>query len=619
MKTLVINLSHRRDRLDKFKQNNADFISYDVLKAVDGYKVEYKDLRKMGFDTDHNWIDPILNTPLTKGEIGCFLSHWKAWKQCIKANEPILVLEDDAIITDEFSYDELYKLRRQGYNFVYLGWKEMEESVPIDDKFVKPVYPYWGLAYVITPESAKILTKGKPKIIPVDEYLPRMIEKLNVVAYKENVIVPRDRKDGGSNINPTSRYDYFVDFETHVCTVATDESRANKLIHSANQFDVNLNNLGKGVKWEGGTMEGQGGGHKINLVKEFLKDKKDHDIILFLDGYDTFLTDYTDEIISRYIEFSHSIVFSSERFCWPDERYGSKLKALNSDQSTPYQYLNSGMYIGRVDELKKLFAEPLKNSDDDQLYVQEQYLKGECDLVCDIEGYIFNTHEPQISKRNGQLYNPVTQCYSCAYHGNGGEDAKVVLNSIYERFFGNPVITYTQTKKYDILSDDILLIDFMSKDMCEKMISLSEKHTFSSLSYDKVKGQELRLKEFGMWDELEEHWNTHVYPIVHEFWTPCHMWGMRDAFLIKYEMEKQRDLPLHNDASLVTGSVKLNDDYEGGVLEFPRQSFSNKDIPIGKCILFPGQVTHGHLSTSLTKGTKYSLTIWSQRYSGDSI
>ena len=619
MKTLVINLSHRRDRLDKFKQNNADFISYDVLKAVDGYKVEYADLRKMGFDTDHDWIDPILKTPLTKGEIGCFLSHWKAWKQCIKANEPVLVLEDDAIITDKFSYDELYKLRRQGYNFVYLGWKEMEKSIPIDDKYVKPVYPYWGLAYVITPESAKILTKGKPKIIPVDEYLPQMIEKLNVVAYKENVIVPRDRKDGGSNINPTSRYDYFVDFDTHVCTVATDETKAGKLIHSANKFDVKLNNLGKGVKWEGGTMEGQGGGHKINLVKEFIKDKADHDIILFLDGYDTFLTDYTDEIISRYIEFSHNIVFSSERFCWPDERHGSELKALNTNQNTPYQYLNSGMYIGRVDELKKLFAEPIENYEDDQLYVQKQLLKGECDIVCDVEGYILTTHEPQISKRNGQLFNPVTNCYSCAYHGNGGEDAKVILNNIYERFFGNPVILYTQTKSYDILSDDMILIDFMSADMCKKMISLSEKHTFKSLSYDKVKGQELRLKEFGLWDELEEHWNTHIYPIVSEFWNPCHMWGMRDAFLIKYEMDKQRDLPLHNDASLVTGSIKLNDDYEGGELEFPRQKFSNKDIPIGKCILFPGQVTHGHLSTSITKGTKYSLTIWSQRYSGDNI
>ena len=149
---------------------------------------------------------------------------------------------------------------------------------------------------------------------------------------------------------------------------------------------------------------------------------------------------------------------------------------------------------------------------------------------------MFSTHEPNITRKNGQLFNPVTNCYSCAYHGNGGDDAKVVLDGIYQRFFGNPVITYTQTKSYDILSDDMLLIDFMSEDMCKKMISLSEKHTFKSLSYDKVKGQELRLREFGLWDELEEHWNTNIYPVVHEFWNPCHMWGMRDAFLIKYEI-----------------------------------------------------------------------------------
>jgi len=621
MKTFVINLSHRKDRLDKFKQNNADFISYDVIKAVDGYDVSYEDLLKKGFDVDHNWIDPILKTPLAKGEVGCFLSHWKAWKQCIKANEPCLVLEDDAIITDKFSYDDLYNLRRKGYNFVYLGWKEMEKSIPIDDKFVKPVYPYWGLAYMITPESAKILTKGHiiRNIIPVDEYLPKKIEELNVVAYKENVIVPRSREDGGSNINPVCRYDYFVDFDTHVCTVATDEEKAHKLFSSARKQKVEITNLGKGVKWEGGTMEGQGGGHKINLVKEYIKDKKDSDVLLFLDGYDTFLSDNTDEIISRYIEFSHSIVFSSERFCWPDELIGSDLKALNGDQNTPYQYLNSGMYVGRIGELKKLLSAPIENYEDDQLYVQKQLLKGECDIVCDVEGYMFNTHEPQISKKNGQLFNPITRCYTCAYHGNGGEDAKVILNNIYQRFYGDPIITYSSSSVYEKISDDMLLIDFMSADMCEKMISLSEKHTFKSLSYDKVKGQELRLREFGLWDELEDHWNTNIYPIVHEFWNPCHMWGMRDAFLIKYEMDKQRDLPLHNDASLVTGSVKLNDDYEGGVLEFPRQKLSNKDIPIGKCILFPGQVTHGHLSTPITEGTKYSLTIWSQRYSGDDI
>ena len=131
-----------------------------------------------------------------------------------------------------------------------------------------------------------------------------------------------------------------MDFDTHVCTVATDEEKAHKLFSSARKQKVEITNLGKGVKWEGGTMEGQGGGHKINLVKEYIKDKKDSDVLLFLDGYDTFLSDNTDEIISRYIEFSHSIVFSSERFCWPDELIGSDLKALNGDQNTPYQYLN---------------------------------------------------------------------------------------------------------------------------------------------------------------------------------------------------------------------------------------------------------------------------------------
>ena len=132
-----------------------------------------------------------------------------------------------------------------------------------------------------------------------------------------------------------------------------------------------------------------------------------------------------------------------------------------------------------------------------------------------------------------------------------------------------------------------------------------------------VPAQELRMKELNMWEELKEHWMNTVYQIVYDYWYPCHMYGLRDAFIIKYEMNKQRELRLHSDASLVTGSIKLNDDYEGGILEFPRQEVSNKDVPIGKCILFPSQVSHPHTSTKLMSGTKYSLTIWSSRYKGD--
>ena len=613
MKTFVINLPDRKDRMQRFNANNP-YLEYETFKAVEGYKVGYEKLLSQGFDTDHNWIDPILKTPLTKGEVGCFLSHWHLWNKCIEKNEPIIVLEDDAILTDKFNVEEISKLK---YDFVYLGWKEMDKSKEINDDLVIPVYPYWTLAYMIRPEAARVLVNDviKCNIIPVDEYLPTKMPEIKVAGYKENVVEPVSREDGGSDVLAKSRYDYFLDFNTYAVTVATDKTKALKLYESAKAKDSTIINLGKNITWEGGVMEaGKGGGHKINLVKEYIADKKDSDVLVFFDGYDTFLSESIEEITYRFMEFSERAIFSSERFCWPDESLAQELKAKNNTQETPYQYLNSGTYVARIGELKKIFEPHIENDGDDQLYVQQQHLTGKYDIACDVEGYIFTCYEPQIEVRNGQLFNPVTGCYTCAYHGNGGEKQKVWMSKVYNQYYG---FNYIPTRKYDILSDDMILIDFMSKDMCENMISLAEKKTFRIMEGDKVPSQDLRLKEFDQWEKLKEHWNKIVYEIVWDYWHPCHMWGLRDAFIIKYEMDKQRELRVHNDASLVTGSVKLNDDYEGGILEFPRQGITNKDIPVGKCLLFPGQVTHGHLSTKLESGIKYSLTIWSSRYEGD--
>ena len=509
------------------------------------------------------------------------------------------------------------EIEKLSYDFVYLGWKEMEKSEKIDDKFSKPVYPYWTLAYMIRPEAARVLVNDviKCNMIPVDEYLPTKMPEIKVAGYQENVVEPVSREDGGSDVLAKSRYDYFLDFNTHAVTVATDKTKALKLFESAKKHNSTIINLGKNITWEGGVMEaGKGGGHKINLVKEYIADKKDSDVLVFFDGYDTFLSESIEEISYRFMEFSERAIFSSERFCWPDESLAQELKAKNNTQNTPYQYLNSGTYVARIGELKRIFAKHIPNDGDDQLYVQQQHLTGKYNIACDVEGYIFTCYEPQIMEKNGQLYNPVTGCFTCAYHGNGGEKQKVWMGKVYNNFYG---FNYIPTKKYDILSDDILLIDFMSKDMCENMISLAEEKTFRIMEGDRVPSQDLRLKEFDQWEKLKKHWNTIIYEIVYEYWHPCHMWGLRDAFIIKYEMDKQRELRVHNDASLVTGSVKLNDDYTGGLLEFPRQKFTNKDIPVGKCLLFPGQVRHGHTSTELLSGTKYSLTIWSSRYEGD--
>ena len=120
-----------------------------------------------------------------------------------------------------------------------------------------------------------------------------------------------------------------------------------------------------------------------------------------------------------------------------------------------------------------------------------------------------------------------------------------------------------------------------------------------------------------LYKQLEDHWTQYIKPICEEYWAPMLHTSIRDAFVMKYTVDTQRSLALHNDASLVTASVKLNDDYEGAELVFPRQKKTNKDVPVGEAILFPGQVTHGHKCEELTSGTKYSLTIWTARYAGD--
>ena len=98
---------------------------------------------------------------------------------------------------------------------------------------------------------------------------------------------------------------------------------------------------------------GKGGGHKINLVKEYIADKKDTDVLVFFDGYDTFLSESIEEITYRFMEFSERAIFSSERFCYQTRGWQTELKAKNNTQETPYQYLNSGTYVARIGELKK--------------------------------------------------------------------------------------------------------------------------------------------------------------------------------------------------------------------------------------------------------------------------
>ena len=89
MKVKVINLPQREDRKKWFIDTNTDFLAgfdWNFVDAVEGHSLTHESLKHTGFDTDKDWRDPLLKRTLTKGEVGCFLSHYKVWEECAESN-----------------------------------------------------------------------------------------------------------------------------------------------------------------------------------------------------------------------------------------------------------------------------------------------------------------------------------------------------------------------------------------------------------------------------------------------------------------------------------------------------------------------------------------------------
>lgn len=90
----VVNLDRSTDRWERasriFKNLNIDI---ERISAVDGRKMSQLELQALRpeFKDRHFWLKE-----MTPGEIGCYLSHIKAWETFLKTNEKwALIMEDD--------------------------------------------------------------------------------------------------------------------------------------------------------------------------------------------------------------------------------------------------------------------------------------------------------------------------------------------------------------------------------------------------------------------------------------------------------------------------------------------------------------------------------------------
>ncbi|MGH0157726.1 UNVERIFIED_CONTAM: hypothetical protein FKN15_046046 [Acipenser sinensis] len=186
----LINLHRRPDRRDRMVRTLYEQdIDVKVMDAVDGGALNSSDIKQLGVDLLPGYYDPFSGRTLTKGEVGCFLSHYNIWKEMVDLQlERAVVFEDDVRFQGNFKKRllrliEEIDLVELDWDLIYLGRKQVNptQEQPVENvrNLVEAGYSYWTLSYVISLQGATKLLNAEPlsKMVPIDEFLPLMYDK----------------------------------------------------------------------------------------------------------------------------------------------------------------------------------------------------------------------------------------------------------------------------------------------------------------------------------------------------------------------------------------------------------------------------------------------------------
>ncbi|MDA0371479.1 MAG: 2OG-Fe(II) oxygenase [Actinomycetota bacterium] len=163
------------------------------------------------------------------------------------------------------------------------------------------------------------------------------------------------------------------------------------------------------------------------------------------------------------------------------------------------------------------------------------------------------------------------------------------------------------------IGSELHVVPFWTPSMCAAIIRASEAvGGFEPQPDDPVPGHEVSLAVVSprLFEHVQNDLGRRIWPQLQEVWPLIDYCGLRDVFVIKYSADAQTELRIHHDVAQVSASVKLNDDYEGAELRFPRQDVSNATVPVGSLLVWPSLVTHPHVVEPLRSGVKYGLTVW---------
>ena len=458
--TFIIHMDHETQKRTLLEEQlRREQVPYEFVSAVDG---QNDDLSQYTFSVLSSWSEPFTRKTVTRGEIGCALSHYRLWERIVRDQLPYtLILEDDAVLCSDF-LRKSEVLQSFSYEFMYLGRKPLHtDEIAITPSIVRAKYSYGTHAYVLSYEGAQKLLKGNylQHLIPIDEYLPLIYDAdyphkeyisyftpVPLVAYSVTPLLV-DIQAGELYKSTTYHTDPYTSSSSEdylVLSVGTSPNDAlSRFEHSCQTYGHPYKILGRNTEWKGGVMaNGPGGGQKINFLYEELSTWSEQElerIVLFTDSYDVFFVAHRKEVLEKYHALNtSSILFSTEPTCWPDPELACKYPSPH--------YLNSGGFIGKASLILSILTR-VEDSIDDQLYYTLHFLQGS-PIVLDLTCSIFQTlnQSPVELKPNGRVQNQCSQ--PCILHGNGPPHVKRYVNSLENYLLGwSSTYSYCVTKQ----------------------------------------------------------------------------------------------------------------------------------------------------------------------------
>jgi GR25 family glycosyltransferase involved in LPS biosynthesis len=146
---------------------------------------------------------------LTPGAQGCFYSHYRLWQKCVELNEPIVIWEDDIILSRPYQpveWDDILVLAlgHPGKTEKYRHYLDKPEGTPVAADYYQSSMP-GNCGYAIKPCAAEKLVKTYLKTyLAADNAINQHHVKIQIHNYVMGIALTK--KDGKKSLTNAKQH-----------------------------------------------------------------------------------------------------------------------------------------------------------------------------------------------------------------------------------------------------------------------------------------------------------------------------------------------------------------------------------------------------------------------------